>query len=311
MCDEDRIPELEDSKRGGGTRGPLPRVSDEELILSRETRRRWADEKWCYGLGSGLPAVTDQSDIVRLFAPLAEPTDGPVIQLLSLELSGSFLHRARELWPDSSYNARNISALLQSLQLELAMLRSPTLQEQSLHLIDGSALAEKASFYGFTQAYFAQKEVAKFCLSQRQHSPLAFANATAGLPLIGCAQSMRRCIKLQEDDRLARSNDNSRFAISYLSGSLVRHLQKRVASDADASFKRDFAEKWLRNCHSDLKQSLRDLRSNRAALLDAVELGYTSKHDANEYPYIIAGEYLRLVREQTHLRDFLPPEHLI
>jgi hypothetical protein len=249
----------------------------------------------------GLEHVKDRSDVVRLIGSLANGTDHPLIQLLSLDLSDSFLKRANERWPDSSNSAPTISAFLQRSEIDLAQLR--TLHDKRLNFRETLGIAEKALFHRFTQAYFDQKQVANFCLSRHEKTPLSLGNATAGLPLIVCEQSMRRCIELQEDGKLAKSNDNSQFAISCLTRSLVRHLQKRVATQADASSKREIATKWLRNCHIDFKESLRELRNHRPALLDAVEVSYVPEHDPNDFGYAIAREYFRLVREREYLRN--------
>src|SRR5579884_3535608 len=50
------------------------------------------------------------------------------------------------------------------------------------------------------EAYFARNEFLRFCTSKRYTlNPLNIANALAGLPFIGCRQSVRRCKKWPDD----------------------------------------------------------------------------------------------------------------
>lgn len=121
------------------------------------------------------------------------------------------------------------------------------------------------------EAYFARNEFLRFCKSKRYElTPLNVANALAGLPFIGCRQSVRRCKKWPDDS-------------SGLSYGIFQILDRIISNSARRSDLVRDAERWLRARRPNGKAfAIADLREHwyylRRSISSVLEQGTTRAH---------------------------------
>jgi hypothetical protein len=261
-------------------RGRPAQISDESLILARETRRRTVDEAWCLGLGLGLESISEGSEVSPLFRTLLDKKDDPLIRLLSEELPAAFV-RSEEI--------QRLSALHPH--------RTPLFRSSGAS--STLKMGAEDQLIPLFRAYFAQIELANFLrMRQYESNPLTLGNAMAGVPTIGWRQSARRCAKLQNAGKLIKSNDGTHFGTFTFIRALVSHLEQKVDLTSDVEFRLELTRRWLRNQRSVHVRSLDDLRKHRRQLLEALEIAYTSRHSIRERPYFITRKYFELVRQR-------------
>lgn len=141
-------------------------------------------------------------------------------------------------------------------------------------------------------ASIARWELFRFLKSKRYElSPLHLANATAGLPEIGCRRSALRCLKECRD----MPNEGMRYttfkAIRYISSKasnktaqvLVEHFRKAVPllPKQYSLAKRDLAENWFF-----LERALRQT--------------YKAKPHPGAFPYEVTTRYVKQMLTQSH-----------
>jgi hypothetical protein len=118
------------------------------------------------------------------------------------------------------------------------------------------------------EAYFARKEFLHFCKSKRYTlNPSNIANALAGLPFIGCRQSVRRCKKSPDDS-------------GGLSYGIFQILERIITTNARRPDLVRDAERWLRARHrNDKAFAMVDLREHwyylRRSISTVLEQGTT------------------------------------
>jgi hypothetical protein len=118
------------------------------------------------------------------------------------------------------------------------------------------------------EAYFARNEFLRFCKSKRYTlNPLNIANALAGLPFIGCRQSVRRCKKWPDDS-------------GGLSYGIFQILERIISTNARRPDLVRDAERWLRARRPNGKAfAIADLREHwyylRRSISSVLEQGTT------------------------------------
>lgn len=242
-----------------------------------------------------LEALRVRSDVPRALHALREFRDDPFIDLLLLELSNEDVAEIQITL--GAYEPQRICTILEQLSTRLAtmgqawidgkdVVRSKTTPEE---------LAKVGNLSRKCRAFFSQEELVRFCRSGRYEiNPLNIASAMAGVPAIGWRQSMKRCLELQNKGLLTISNDGMPFGTFALVNSLCSYVEARNTTGADVEFLRRSASAWLKNAHSQYKQSLKDLRRHWKQLLQAVENVYMNEHKMKERPSLITREYFRL-----------------
>jgi hypothetical protein len=151
---------------------------------------------------------------------------------------------------------------------------------ECIALRDQESASEKLLKDG--EAYFARAEFLRFCKSKRYRlDPLNLANALAGLPLIGCRHSIKRC---------RRFHGEVTGGLSFQIFNIIRRLVE--GNVRRSNLIRD-AERWLRNWRSPKSFGISDLRQNWYYFRRAIKAVLDQGTSRTLLPSAISREYWR------------------
>jgi hypothetical protein len=132
------------------------------------------------------------------------------------------------------------------------------------------------------EAYFARKEFARFCRSQRYRlNPVNVANALAGLPFIGCRQSVKRCRKWPADGS---------GGLSYQIFQILRRIVQANTRRPDLI--KD-AERWLRSRRAAESSGVSELQLHWYYLRRSIKTALDQNTSRPQLPAAISREYWR------------------
>lgn len=140
------------------------------------------------------------------------------------------------------------------------------------------------------EAFFSRHELL-FCLQSRRCSikPLNLANAMAGLPLMGCRQSLKRCSRWK-----CRIANNLRYQIFKTIWRILKNSNKEnsevlVSSIADSLRTMPHISPVVRN----------ELKQNWYYLRRAINAAFARKPHPGALPYVVTAEYFRKQQSGT------------
>jgi hypothetical protein len=149
---------------------------------------------------------------------------------------------------------------------------------------DAQELIEKS------ETYFARAEFAQFCRSKRYRlTPLNVANALAGLPYVGCRQSILRC------QRQTPSGANG-GAIQEFSA-----IEKIIRSGTRRSELIRHAEQWLKSTQNSKSHVVSELRKNWYYLEKAIQAALEARIRTDDLPFEITKDYRRRKSQPSNI----------
>ena len=132
------------------------------------------------------------------------------------------------------------------------------------------------------ETYFARAEFAQFCRSRRYRlTPVNVANALAGLPYIGCRQSIQRCLKQ------APSGANGGAMQEFTA------IEKIVRSGTRRSELIKHAERWLKSQRNSKSYEVSELRKNWYYLQKSIQAALDARTRTWDLPFEITKDYRR------------------
>jgi hypothetical protein len=194
--------------------------------------------------------------------------------------------------PQASEELRTIGA---GLDADLEVARA-TLHE--LEIRSGAI----ASDIEHREAWFAQSELLRFIGSDRYAStPLNFANAMAGLPVITWRQSMERCNRFQ---------DGASLGWNYRQFLIVADVAKHLAANPEEAIEQMKA--CLRQAKGADVEPCNPLAKNWYFLRCAMESVFKAEHPPKEaLPYRIFAEYQRRLAHRSQTDTVLAEREVI
>jgi len=243
-----------------------PQQVDDDLLWNRRQHFRWLVESTWDEVGHVLLRVRTMAQLRKALKPwgkrveqeehaikaLLWPDESPADSRLlyrQRKLSEQIHVRYLKAFEDIGKNreslekfrvipAVGLSAAEQDLICDALYQRARTLARTGAEYM---ALAQQEKELDLRikngEAYFARNEFLRFCTSKRYTlNPLNIANALAGLPFIGCRQSVRRCKKWPDDP-------------TGLSYGIFQIFEKIISTNARRGDLERDAERWLRTRH--------------------------------------------------------------
>lgn len=303
--------------RAGKTRGVgRPQsIDDASLLGTRDFLVRLLENTWGE-VGWNLKNIKDSTDVPRsLRAWQSERDLRPVVRALLREveepkhlLTLGELRRQLFRVKKSCIDAAKREAALREflVQADQALLMGSS--ENTMHFIS-RLRAERAASLADAQdnwqelsarrkdfadavenaeARFAQAELLKFCKSRRNRlNPLRIANALAGLPFLGCRQSIKRCSNWKESSR-----DGQAYQIFKTIYTLVDSWEP--GTDLTSHVRRR-----LQARRRSISPAISELQANWYYLRQSVESAKEKTYTRKELPFKVTDEYSRRMMSRS------------
>ena len=301
-------------------RGPQPELSDPQLHNRREQLVQAFEAAWGE-IGGELRKCKKAADLIRIFNPLAESFIrdfvGMVCRASSDPVSAANLRKVRaetRALVEPSRNADESTrqalerlqradwAIVQATKSKLRMLKrerkkrrkeawKTSLENRTL----SDAVRRLEARLKNLEAPFARQELFRFLKSKRYEvTPLALANAAAGLPYMGWRHSMRKNTEVQS---IAANG------FAYQNFKAVRYL----AEIANKSTEKEFVAAFRKNIPSlpsRYRTPRNELAQNWLFLERAVQQAYRiyrKEHNPRDLPFEVTKRYFMHIRSQSQV----------
>jgi hypothetical protein len=300
-------------------RGRRSELSDAELHNRRDQLVQIFEGYWAE-IGWELPRCKKTDDLIRIFTPIADPRswvrDVVILFCLASPEAGSGstlrkLRRERRALGEPIHTAeaakRFTEEQLRDVNSALAQVRGT-----SLRILKQARKMRRKEYWKAAQRYldlskrereldlrlkgveasFARQELFRFLKSKRYiPTPIALANAVAGLPHMGWRQSVRRCTNAP-----CKIANGSRYQIF----KAIRYLTAMAKKKTMHAFVASFRER-IPLLPSRYQLPKAELVAKWLYLERAIRQAYRTKSHFKLLPFEITRQYFKQIQSQTHV----------
>lgn len=301
-------------------RGPQPELSDPQLHTRREQLVQAFEAAWGE-IGGKLRRCKKATDLILIFSPLAESFIrdfvGVVCRASSEPVSAANLRKVRAgtralVEPVRNADESRLQAQERLLRADWALEQAPKSKLRMLKrerkkrrkeawktLVEYRTLSDAVRRFEARlrdlEASFARQEAFRFLKSKRYElTPLALANAAAGLPYMGWRHSMRKNTEVQ-------STAANGFA--YQSFKAIRYL----AAIADKATEKAFVAAFRKNIpslpsryHTPRNELVQNWLFLERAVQQAYRI-YRKEHNPRDLPFEVTKRYFMQIKSQSQV----------
>lgn len=185
--------------------------------------------------------------------------------------------------------------VLQELEKREAKLKASTAQLEEME----QALQKLGIDLERQEAFFAESELFTFIRnSNKGFTPRTLAKAIAGLPYIGCAQSLRRCTKIRDKTRSPH--------IHYLVFKAIRYIVTHWGFPSSPRKATELFKTRIQSLPKNHKEARNHLKEHWPYLKEGIENSCDSRLPSKAKPYKITENFVTSVgRSRTPLEQVL------